>query len=97
MEKLVRDRIPEIMEKKGQKPIVRIANKNEYADLLARKLQEEVDEFIEKPSAEELADILEVIDAIAENMKISKDGFESIRKKKAEERGGFRKKLVLRM
>jgi predicted house-cleaning noncanonical NTP pyrophosphatase (MazG superfamily) len=93
--KLVRDKIPEIIEKEGRKPIFHIANKKEYWNALKLKLREEAEEFFEKPNMEELADILEVIYAICDFKKISKKELEKLRKKKEKERGGFKKRIVL--
>ncbi|NMC36535.1 hypothetical protein GYA49_05830 [Candidatus Beckwithbacteria bacterium] len=64
MEKLVRDRIPEIILADLEMPITHIANDEEFTEVLKTKLLEEIEEFIEKPSAEEAADIMEVLYAI---------------------------------
>jgi len=93
--KLVRDKIPEIIKSKGIVPITHIASDEEYRQKLKDKLQEEVDEFIKDSNEEELADILEVIYTICDLQKIDKNKLELLRKKKAEERGGFKDKIVL--
>ncbi|HLD00945.1 MAG TPA: nucleoside triphosphate pyrophosphohydrolase [Candidatus Nanoarchaeia archaeon] len=93
--KLVRDRIPEIIQSKGSIPIFRIASEEEYHQKLKEKLQEEVEEFLKDESEEELADILEVIKALAKLKKVDDKDLELLRKKKAEERGGFEKRIVL--
>lgn len=62
--KLVRDRIPEIIEQSGKKAVTRIAGDGEYRQYLREKLQEEVGEFMENGNPEELADILEVVFAL---------------------------------
>jgi len=93
--KLVRDKIPEIIKNKGAVPITHIANDEEYWQKLKEKLQEEVDEFLEDETEEELADILEVIYAICDFKKIDKEKLELLRKKKAKERGGFKDKIIL--
>jgi len=93
--KLVRDKIPEIIKQKGKIPSSHIATDEEYWTKLKEKLQEEVDEFIDKNNEEELFDILEVIDAICDFMKINRDELESLRKKKSEERGKFKEKIIL--
>ena len=99
MAKLVRDRIPEIIEKAGKKPVTHIADDHEYWDKLKLKLQEEVDEVLEDGTEdevkEELADVLEVINAICEFKKVDKKELESLRAKKAEDRGGFSQKIIL--
>ena len=94
-DKLVRDRIPEIIEKKGEIPVTRIASDDEYWQKLKEKLKEEVDEFVESGKSEEIADILEVIHAICEFRNVNKEELEVFREKKAEERGKFKKKIIL--
>ncbi|MDD4531540.1 MAG: nucleoside triphosphate pyrophosphohydrolase [Candidatus Pacebacteria bacterium] len=93
--KLVRDRIPEIIKSKGSLPITHIADDKEYWQKLKEKLQEEVNEFIQDENAEEMADILEVIDAIINFKNFSKEELEAIKNKKAEERGKFKDKIIL--
>ena len=93
--KLVRDKIPEIIKNKGIVPITHIASDDEYWKKLKEKLQEEVDEFMKDDNAEELADILEVINAICDLKKINKKELELLRKKKVKERGGFKEKIIL--
>ena len=62
--KLVRDKIPELIERSGKKPIYRILNEAEYKEALEKKLDEEVAEWHESKSLEELIDIIEVLEAI---------------------------------
>ncbi|MFA5310454.1 MAG: nucleoside triphosphate pyrophosphohydrolase [Candidatus Paceibacterota bacterium] len=93
--KLVRDRIPEIIKSKGDIPIAHIADDKEYWQKLKEKLQEEVNEFMQDENAEEMADILEVIDAITNFKNFSKEELEIIKNKKAEERGKFKDKIIL--
>ena len=93
--KLVRDRIPEIIKAEGRAPKTRIANDAEYYDFLVKKLDEEVAEFKQQRNAEELHDILEVLHAIANHNNISAADLEQKRKQKAEERGSFKKKIIL--
>ena len=93
--KLVRDKIPEIIKKKGVNAITHIASNEEYWEKLKEKLKEEVDEFIKDSTEEELADILEVIYAICDFQKIDRQKLESLRKNKADERGGFKEKIIL--
>ena len=93
--KLVRDKIPEIMQADGKTPKTHIADKEEFQRLLVSKLVEEVHEFRLKPSAEELADILEVVHTLSNELYDGMDKVEEVRKKKAAERGGFSKKIVL--
>ncbi|MFH0779724.1 MAG: nucleoside triphosphate pyrophosphohydrolase [Parcubacteria group bacterium] len=93
--KLVRDNIPQIIESKGEKAITRIAGEKEYEEALANKLHEEVSEFLSKPSVEEAADVLEVLRAICELKGVDLAALEETRRKKAEERGGFQKRIIL--
>ncbi len=93
--KLIRDKIPEIIKKGGAIPITHIASDEEYWQKLKEKLQEEVDEFMKDSSEEELADILEVAYAIGDYKKINKEELELLRKKKVEERGEFKDKIIL--
>ena len=65
--KLVRDNIPDICKENGQIPETRILNDSEYSSELRRKLQEEVQEYLLSSDIEELADILEVIEALVED------------------------------
>lgn len=94
-EKLVRDRIPEIIEKSGKKPEVSRISLGEMGRTLDEKLREEVGEFFESHSPEEIADILEVLRAEAELMRVPWDEVERIRARKREERGGFSRGIFL--
>ncbi len=94
--KLVRDKIPEIIKEKDNKvPIFRILDDKEYLFELNKKLLEEVNEYIEENNVEELADIVEVIYGILNYMEISVEEFEKIRKDKSEKRGAFLEKIYL--
>ena len=93
--KLVRDKIPDIIKKDSRKPITKILNDEEYKKELDKKLQEEVKEYLEDNNIEELADIVEVIYGILASKDISLEEFESVRKKKAEKRGAFKDKIFL--
>ena len=92
--KLVRDKIVEKMIGEGKQPITHTASEQEYWQLLKQKLKEEAAEYTAMEKEEELADILEVIHAIAEFKKISFPELEKIRLKKKKDRGGFGKKIV---
>ncbi|QQS19204.1 nucleoside triphosphate pyrophosphohydrolase [Candidatus Saccharibacteria bacterium] len=84
--KLVRDKIPEIIASKGMVADVRILNEEEYMARLLDKLSEEYREFLEDMNIEELADMLEVIYALADEIS-SKESLEKIRQLKFAERG----------
>ncbi len=89
-EKLVRDRIPEIIRAKGDRPVTRVANSAEFLSRLGGKLVEEAQEARDADhdhQAEELADTLEVIYAMADEIGVSRDALEKIREAKAAERG----------
>ncbi len=93
--KLVRDRIPEIIEANGQSCLYRILNDQEYLDTLDAKLSEELSEYLEDRSIEELADLLEVIRSVITARGSTYEQVESLRKAKAEKRGGFEKRIWL--
>lgn len=97
--KLVRDKIPQIIENNGEKPTFRILNDLEYLSYLGEKLDEEVKEFHEESEEykklEELADILEVIYALCEARGNSTDELLEVYWKKHMERGGFSKRIFL--
>ena len=93
--KLVRDKIPEIIKKKGEFSITHIASDDEYWQKLKEKLQEEIDEFMKNSSEEELADILEVVYALCDYKKIDKKKLELLKKEKSEKRGGFKDRIIL--
>jgi len=93
--KLVRDRIPEIIEGEGRKAHVRVLDDKEMIKCLENKLQEEVNEYVEDRSVEELADILEVIYALCKMKGVSKEELERTRAIKEIARGAFNEKIFL--
>jgi len=93
--KLVRDKIPEIINSGNKTAIIRELDDTDYLKALNIKLQEEVKEYLEDYNVEELADIVEVIYGILNAKKVSKDEFEEIRNSKVEKRGAFNKKIFL--
>ena len=93
--KLVRDKIPEIIEKSGKKAITRTLTQEEYLSELDRKLNEECAEYQADKSLEELADMLEVMYAIAEARGYSVAELEQVRAEKAEKRGRFADRIYL--
>lgn len=93
--KLVRDHIPEIIEKSGYKAHITVLNDDEYKSALEEKLKEEVCEYIADNSIEELADILEVLDAIVQFNNYSWQEVMDAKTAKKEQRGGFDKRIFL--
>ena len=91
--KLVRDKIPQIIEAAGKKPIIHILSEEEYLQELDKKLMEEVAEYQEDKSLEELADILEVLYAICEARGHSVEELMAVKEKKKEDRGGFAERI----
>jgi predicted house-cleaning noncanonical NTP pyrophosphatase (MazG superfamily) len=94
-DKLVRDRIPEIIETNGERCTVRTLTDEEYAQRLDEKLAEELAEYRENGDVEELVDLIELVRAIVAQQGMSWDEFERMREHKATERGGFRNRLLL--
>jgi len=93
--KAIRDKIPEIISQSGNKYNVKTLSDKEFLEKLEEKLSEEITEYQDSKSLEELADILEVINRIAELKGIAKDKLDEIRIMKKDERGGFEKNLIL--
>lgn len=93
--KLVRDKIPEIIEKDGKACITHILSDEEYIVALEMKLNEEVAEYQVDKSLEEMVDVLEVLQVICLARGYTLDELETMRAKKAEERGGFYEKIFL--
>ena len=93
--KLVRDKIPEIIEKEGKTCTCSVLSDENYLKMLDEKLNEELAEYQEDKSMEELADLLEVIKAVALARGSSFEKVEEIRRTKAEKRGGFDKRIYL--
>ncbi len=93
--KLVRDKIPEIIENDGKTAYTHKAENKEYFEKLKEKLLEEVREYIKSPCKEELADILEVVYALCDFMKISKEELEEFRELKEKDKGKFLEKIIL--
>lgn len=94
-DKLIRDKIPAILKAESKTITTHLADDDEYWQKLKHKLKEEAAEFWHEESEEELADILEVIYAICQFKKISKEKLEQTRTKKTTERGGFGQRIIL--
>ena len=93
--KLVRDKIPQIIRSRGQEPVIYTADIEEYSTRLRDKLREEVEEYLgSDDDREELADILEVLYALARQTGTDKEELEKLRAAKAEERGGFADRII---
>ena len=97
--KLVRDKIPQIIMNDGKEPVTKVLNQEEYKTELRNKSQEELQEYLasqsDEAAIEELADLLEIIHAIAKVHRSSIEEVEKIRQRKVEERGGFEDKIFL--
>lgn len=93
--KLVRDNIPKIIRNNNETPIIKTLSNDEYLIELRTKLQEEVDEFLESNDIAELADILEVIDALSTANNSSLNEVMDIKIRKAEKNGKFENKIFL--
>jgi predicted house-cleaning noncanonical NTP pyrophosphatase (MazG superfamily) len=93
--KLVRDKIPQIIRSKGQVPVIYTADSEEYHIRLRDKLREEVEEYLASDNdREELADILEVLYALARQAGTDQQQLEKLRAAKAEKRGGFADRII---
>ena len=93
--KLVRDKIPQIIEADGKSCEIRIAGKEELIELLEAKLMEEAAEFSEAKNLEELADLMEVVFGLAKALGYSEEELLMKREAKREQRGGFEEGIVL--
>ena len=93
--KLVRDKIIDSIEAKGEIAVWHIAIEEEYREKLTAKLIEEVNEFSEAPSQEEMADIFEVITGILTDRGWTIEDIVAVQKEKREKRGGFERRIIL--
>lgn len=94
-DKLVRDNIPDIIHDQGKGVCFRVLSDTEFKEYLHRKLDEEVAEFHKSKSLEELADITEVLYALAEVYGHSVFDLGRMRRRKLFEKGGFIKRICL--
>ena len=94
--KLVRDRIPEIIESDGKTCVTETLSDARYLEMLDTKLNEELAEYQESKSLEELADLLEVLRAVVRARGWTWEELEQVRREKAAQRGGFEKKILLK-
>ncbi|PGU01354.1 MULTISPECIES: nucleoside triphosphate pyrophosphohydrolase [Bacillus cereus group] len=97
--KLIRNKIPQIIKANGKTPTTRTLSEEEYIKEICKKTEEELIEYLEaktKPDKlEELSDLLELINALAEHEGTTLEEINNIREKKAEERGGFSDRVFL--
>ena len=93
--KLVRNRIPEIITGDNKKPITHIASEKEFENALVDKLTEEVNEYKSSGDLEELVDIMEVVEAIGYLKGVSLGELNKLKRKKANKRGSFSKRIIL--
>lgn len=97
--KLVRNRIPEVISRNGSVSNTRILDETEYKAELRTKLVEELNENLEavddQSAMEELADILELLHVLTSVHGSTVEQLESIRADKAEKRGGFKERIFL--
>ena len=93
MGKLVRDKIPQIIQADGKSPIIRTLSEEDYMQELDKKLNEEVAEYQADKSIEEMADVLEVLYAICEARGHSLEELEQVRKEKSDKRGAFKEHI----
>ncbi|MFW9850586.1 MAG: nucleoside triphosphate pyrophosphohydrolase [Candidatus Thorarchaeota archaeon] len=96
-EKLVRDRIPEIIRNSGEEPIVRRANPQELERFLLEKIVEEAEEFLKTGDMDELVDILEVLEVFMKYRKIDPGLIEIQQHAKRMARGGFTEGLIMQV
>lgn len=94
--KLVRDRILEIIEQSGKSCTTAVLSDEEYLKMIDAKLDEELAEYHRDKNIEELADLLEVIYAAAKARGYSLEELERVRAAKVKKRGGFEKKIYLK-
>ncbi len=93
--KLVRDKIPEIIKNNGEEPVIKILVDDEYKNLLNLKLLEEVNEYLVDKNAEELADIYEVFMSILKSQNIDIEEIKNLASKKRDKNGGFEERIFL--
>ncbi|MDY4603663.1 nucleoside triphosphate pyrophosphohydrolase [Clostridium tertium] len=95
--KLVRDRIPEIITADDKTCEIEIVSGIKKQELLEKKLLEEVNEYLEDKNLEELADIMEVLFGLANELGYSEEDLIKKRNEKLEKRGGFKERIVLKV
>lgn len=94
--KLVRDRIPEIIEKQGKTCVTEVLSQDAYIRMVDEKLNEELAEYQESKSLEELADLLEVMEAAVIARGYTWEELLQVRDEKRQKRGGFQERILLK-
>ena len=94
--KLIRDRIPEIIEAGGKTCVTQVLSQEEYLRMVDAKLDEELAEYHADQNLEELADLLEVLHAAVLARGYTLEDLERVRAEKAAKRGGFARRLLLK-
>ena len=94
--KLVRDRIPEIIEKQGKTCVTEVLSQDAYIRMVDEKLNEELAEYQESKSLEELADLLEVMEAAVIARGYTWEELLQVRDEKRQKRGGFQDRILLK-
>ena len=95
-DKLVRDRIPEIIEASGSKCEIETVSDEVALEYLYKKLHEEVEELLSDKNLDEIADIMEVLFAIGKKYGYSENEVLNRRNEKKYARGGFENNLILK-
>lgn len=93
--KLVRDNIPQIIASTGKSCKTRVLSQEEYLEFLDEKLQEELTEYQQSKSLEELADLLEVMEAVTSARGYTWEELMKVKLEKKQKRGGFDERLLL--
>ena len=93
--KLVRDKIPDVIHENGEEAVFHIARDDEYWEKLKEKVLEEFQEFIADESLEEVADLMEVLHAVAAFKGFDLQQIDQLRQTKNEKRGAFVKRIIL--
>ena len=96
-EKLVRDKIPDLIRNDGGTPSFRVAENQELDFFIRLKIQEEANELFESGDNEEIVDLLEIIDALLTHRGFSREKIDEMKKEKAEKRGKFEMGFILTM
>ena len=96
-EKLVRDKIPDLIRSSGGTPSIRVVKNQELDYFIRLKVQEEANELFESGDNEEIVDLLEIIDALLTHRSFSREKIDEMKEAKAEKRGKFENGFILTM